>query len=135
MGKWFVWDGRRWEMDVRLTAREQAKATCRSEAQKCNKEKAAKLIASARTVSSVERLGQCDPRLVAVADQWDSDPWLLNTPDGTIDLRTGRMRPHDPGDYITKVTGISPDFEMPTPIWNAFLKRITAGDEELEGYL
>ena len=135
MGKWFVWDGRRWEMDARLTAREQAKATCRSEAQRCNKGKAAKLIASARTVSSVERLGQCDPRLVAVTDQWDSDPWLLNTPDGTIDLRTGDMRPHNPDDYITKMTGVSPDFEMLTPIWDAFLKRITAGDEELEGYL
>ena len=106
MGKWFVWDGKRWEMDVRLTAREQAKATCRSEAQKCNKAKAAKLIASARTVSSVERLGQCDPRLIAVADQWDGDPWLLNTPGGTIDLRTGNMRPHNPDDGITKITGV-----------------------------
>src|SRR5262249_43137534 len=75
MGKWFVWDGKRWEMDVRLTAREHAKATCRAQAQKCNKGKAAKLIASARTVSSVERLGQCDPQLVGVTEQWDADPW------------------------------------------------------------
>src|SRR5262245_35508041 len=80
MGKWFVWDGSRWEMDLRLTAREHAKATCRAEAQKCNKGKAAKLIASARTVSSVERLGQSDPLLVAVTEQWDSDPWLPAAP-------------------------------------------------------
>jgi putative DNA primase/helicase len=63
------------------------------------------------------------------------DPWLLNTPDGTFDFRIGRMKPHDPADYITKMTGVSPDFEMPTPIWNNFLKRITADDPELEGYL
>ena len=74
MGKWFVWDGKRWEMDVRLTAREQAKATCRSEAQKCNKAKAAKLIASARTVSSVERLGQCDPRLEQIPIEFTHSP-------------------------------------------------------------
>jgi putative DNA primase/helicase len=135
MGKWFVWDGKRWEMDVRLTAREQAKATCRTEAQKCNKAKAAKLIASARTVSSVERLGQCDPRLVAIADQWDKDPWALNTPAGTFDLRAGDMKPHDPQDYITKITKVSPDFKMPTPIWDAFLRRITADNKDLEGYL
>ena len=135
MGKWFLWDGRRWEMDVRLTAREHAKATCRAEAQKCNKGRAAKLVASARTVSSVERLGQCDPRLVAVADQWDNDPWLLNTPDGTVDLRTGDVRSHNPADYITKITRVAPDLKMPTPIWDAVLKRATAGDEELEGYL
>ena len=135
MGKWFVWDGKRWELDVRLLARERAKGTCRKAATQCNKSKMAKLIASARTISSVERLGQCDQRIVGVADQWDGDPWLLNTPGGTFDLRTGKSKPHDPDDYITKLTGVSPDFEMPTPLWNAFLKRITAGDEELERYL
>jgi putative DNA primase/helicase len=135
IGKWFVWDGQRWEMDVWLKARERAKETCRAEAAKCNKLKAAKLIASARTVSSVERLGQCDPQLVAIIDQWDGDPWLLNTPDGTLDLRGGGMRPHDRNDYITKMTGVAPDFKMPTPLWDAFLKHITKDNAELEGYL
>ena len=135
MGKWFVWDGKRWEMDVRLLARECAKETCRKAATQCNKSKMAKLIASSRTISAVERVGQCDQRIVGVADQWDVDPWLLNTPSGTIDLRTGKSKPHDQNDYITKLTGVAPDFEMATPIWNAFLKRITEGDSELEGYL
>jgi putative DNA primase/helicase len=135
MGKWFVWDGKRWEMDTKLIARAAARGICRGAAQKCNKSKASKLIASARTISSVERLGQCDQRIVAVVDQWDADPWLLNTPDGTIDLRTGEMKPHDPADYITKVTGVAPDFKMPTPVWDAFLEKITGESEELEKYL
>jgi putative DNA primase/helicase len=135
MGKWFVWDGKRWELDVRLLARERAKETCRKAATQCNKSKMAKLIASARTISSVERLGQCDQRIVGLADQWDRDPWLLNTPAGTIDLHTGEMRPHNPTDYITKLTGVSPDLAMPTPIWDAFLERITNGDTELIEYL
>jgi putative DNA primase/helicase len=134
MGKWFVWDGKRWEMDNRLIARAGAVEVCRGAAQKCNKSKISKLIASARTISAVERLAQCDQRIVAIADQWDLDPWLLNTPLGTIDLRTGKMKPHDPADCITKITGIAPDFEMPTPVWDAFLKRIT-NSEELEKYL
>jgi D5 N terminal like len=64
MGKWFVWDGKRWELDVRLLARERAKETCKIAATQCNKSKMAKLIASARTISSVERPphkeGECD---------------------------------------------------------------------------
>src|SRR5438874_262953 len=56
MGKWFVWDGKRWEMDVRLLARDRAKQTCRQAATQCNKSKMAKLVASARTISAVERL-------------------------------------------------------------------------------
>ena len=67
MGKWFVWDGKRWEMDVRLLARECAKETCRKAATQCNKSKMAKLIASSRTISAVERVGQCDQRIVGVA--------------------------------------------------------------------
>lgn len=31
-----------------------------------------------------------EPDLWVDPKQWDSDPWLLNTPDGAIDLRTGR---------------------------------------------
>src|SRR5262249_46246267 len=104
-------------------------------AQQCNKSKASKLIASARTISSVERLVQCDQRIVGLVDQWDADPWLLNTPDGTIDLRTGEMKPHDPADYITKVTGVAPNLEMETPLWDSFLARITANDAELIAYL
>jgi hypothetical protein len=41
---------------------------------------------SAKTIAAVERLARSDPRLAASVDQWDRDPWLLNTPDGTIEL-------------------------------------------------
>jgi putative DNA primase/helicase len=122
-------------MDVRLVAREHAKKSCRTAATQCNKPKMAKLIASARTVSSVERLGQCDPRIVALSDQWDRDTWLMNTPAGTFDLRSGKSKAHDPNDYITKLTGASPDFEMPTPLWDSFLDRIADGDADLMEYL
>ena len=33
---------------------------------------------------------------------WDRDPWLLNSPTGTIDLKTGQVRPHQRRDLITK---------------------------------
>ena len=37
-------------------------------------------------------------------EYWDRDPWLLGTPGGTVDLRTGMLRPASPDDGITKVT-------------------------------
>jgi putative DNA primase/helicase len=55
----------------------------------------------------------------------------LNTPGGTIDLRTGKLREHSPGDYITKIAGAAPDAAMPTPVWNQFPDRITGGNTEL----
>lgn len=38
------------------------------------------------------------------ADRFDRADYLLNTPSGTVDLRTGVLRPCDPRDLITKVT-------------------------------
>src|SRR5690554_4687646 len=35
--------------------------------------------------------------------EWDADIWLINTPGGVVDLRTGRMRPHDRADRMTKI--------------------------------
>jgi putative DNA primase/helicase len=55
---------------------------------------------SAKTVSAIEQLARSDRRLAATTDQWDADPWLFNTPAGTVELITGNLREHRPQDYI-----------------------------------
>ncbi len=99
----------------------------------CNKAKIASIIASAKTVAAIERLAKADRRLAATVDQWDSDPWLFNTPPGVIDLRTGKSRPARPEDHITKIAGFGPGRDCPRFL--QFLDTITAGDAELQGYL
>jgi putative DNA primase/helicase len=131
LGKWFVWDGARWKVDDTQLARDHVRAVCRDFSSKCNEAKQAKLIASAKTVSAVERLSSTDRRVAATIAQFDSDPWLLNTPGGTIDLRTGELREHSQRDYITKVAGATPDASMATPVWNEFLSRVTGGNTDL----
>lgn len=93
----------------------------------------AKKIASARMVDAVNRLAQSDPKTSATINQWDTDPELLNTPTGTVDLRTGKIRAHNPGDYITKCTAVPRDGDY--PLWTQFLSKITDGDDELVSYL
>lgn len=39
-------------------------------------------------------------------DQLDGDPHKLNVTNGTVGLRTGELLPHDPEDYLTKVTTV-----------------------------
>ena len=92
-------------------------------------------IASAKTVAAVERLAKADRRIAATVDQWDADPWLLNTPGGVVDLRDGGYRLHNPADYITKISGTAPDPSRPIPHWLAFLERVTAADAELIAFL
>jgi putative DNA primase/helicase len=132
---WLVWDGRRWKIDELLSGRETGKQVCRAASHECNRPKMAQLIASAKTVSSVERLAQCDPQIVSEVDDWDKDQWLFNTPAGTVDLTTGAVRDHKQTDHITKIAGTAPNYKMPTPLWDSFLDLITAGNSDLKAFL
>ncbi|MGO9048942.1 MAG: phage/plasmid primase, P4 family [Xanthobacteraceae bacterium] len=134
-GRWMVFDGTRWRYDEKLIAYDRARQICRKAAAECNELRQQKLLATARTVNAVITLARADQRIAATVEQWDADPWLLNTPDGVIDLRTGKMRPHDPRDYMTKITGISPDASCPTALWQQFLSRIMGGDAALVTFL
>jgi putative DNA primase/helicase len=134
-GKWFSFNGERWEFDRTLLAFSEARRVCRQASFQCNDSSVAKALASAGTVSAVIKLAKSDQRLAAKVDQWDSDPWLLNTAAGVVNLRTGNLRLHRPDDYMTKITGVSTDPSCPTPHWAEFLHRVTNGDEALTGFL
>ena len=88
---------------------------------------------SYRTITHVVSLAKNDDKVVQTVDAWDSDPWLLNTPDGTVDLKTGGIRKHNPLDFMTMTTAVGPSIEPPTR-WIEFLKQITDGDDELIAY-
>lgn len=90
-------------------------------------------IATAQTVAAIERLARADRRHAATVEQWDADPWLLNTPGGAVDLRTGDLLRHESGRYLTKITGASPGNDC--PLWRSFLNRITDGNYELQTFL
>jgi putative DNA primase/helicase len=85
-------------------------------------------------VYAVERLASADRRHAAVIEQWDADPWALNTQGGIVDLRTGVLRIGTREDYATKITATAPS-NAGYPLWLAFLGQVTAGDLELQLFL
>jgi putative DNA primase/helicase len=131
-GQWMSWTGTHWKHDSTLHAFDLARHLCREVAPGF---KNAHVIASAKTVAAVERLAKADRRLAATSDQWDADPWLLNTPDGTVDLKTGKCRPCKPEDFITKITAVAMGDPAACPMWDAVLRRATGENAELERYI
>ena len=134
-GRWLTWDKGRWHFDDTLAAYDLVRETCRTASAECNRESIAAALASAKTVAAVERLARSDRRLAATADQWDINPWLLNTPGGIVDLRTGKQSAHRADAYMTKITAVAPNEAHPTPVWEAFLQRVTGGDAKLVAFL
>ena len=43
--------------------------------------------------ANVERAARSDRALAVTSDNWDVDQFLLGTPEGTVDLKTGLLRP------------------------------------------
>lgn len=140
LGVWLIYDGRCWRNDTTLKHFDMARRVCRNVANDVRKnptnkngDRIANLIESARTVAAVVKLASADRVHASEVDDWDRDLWLLNTPDGLVDLRTGRLEPHRPDAYCTKMTAVGPRGKC--PLWFAFLNRIAGGDRHLIAYL
>jgi putative DNA primase/helicase len=110
-----------------------ARTACRELALTINKPSESKRVASAKTRAAVVSLAGEDYRLAATTDQWDADPWLLNTPGGVVDLRNGKVREHRAEDYATKITAVSSAGDC--PLWKKFLGEITNGKQDLQSFL
>jgi len=136
-GKWLIWDGKRWRADETLEAYDLARAVAREASaelvERKGPHKLAQAVASAKTVAAIEHLARADRRHASRTEDWDANPWLLNTPDGTVDLRTGSMRAHDRTDLITKMTTVAPGGEC--PLWLAFLDRVFEHDAGLIAFV
>lgn len=132
-GKWLVWTGVRWNPDQLLYVHHLSRSVCRAASAKADTPRTRSRLASSSTIAAVERIARSDPKHASLADHWDADAWLLNTPGGVIDLRNGQCRPHDRAGQMTKVTTAAPQGDCPT--WRAFLHDVTGGDTALIAYL
>ncbi len=145
-GKWIFWDGRRWTTDntgymFRLFV-EVMKATGKQAFDDISDPRKAGAMAKfalrsldlPRVAAGLEMLKSIKGISVSVNDL-DSDPWLLGTPNGMIDLTKGSSITPDRDKLITKSIGVGFDPTATCPAWRKFLHTVTGGDAELESYL
>ena len=64
----------------------------------------------------------------------DADPWLFNVTNGTVNLQTGDLQPHNPDDLITKQAPVAYDATAEAPEFQRFLARVVP-DPELRSFL
>lgn len=126
---WLQWDGSRWairtddpyELAIRSARKLGGKFGLASEDFK----RLRATVAIAKTL----------PQLRTELEQLDADPWLLNCPNGQVDLRTGALTEPTKGTMPTRITGVPYDPTMPTPRFDAFMVEIFDGDRELSQYV
>ena len=84
----------------------------------------------------ISSLNQAKPLVLTDIDLLDAQPFLLNTPAATYDLRGGldSARPHDPSDCLTKCTFVSPGDEG-SDLWKETLDLVFCHDKDLIAYV
>ena len=72
-------------------------------------------------ITGVERSLRDRPEFTMDQRSWDPDFHLFNTPAGTIDLKSGAIRPQRPEDLITRCSAVSSAETHEGSIWSAKL--------------
>lgn len=155
--KWLFWNGVRWHLDERLSHMTRTREFMRSVAREMMRQaeqmgkglapsEAKKLLNKAKrdgdklrdkhVISATELLARSNPVSVANPDDFDADPMLLGTPDGTVDLRTGKQRAAQRAELITKLTRVAPASQGSAPrLWLKFLNEIFDGDQDIVAFM
>ena len=136
---WYYWDGKRWAYDDIGAAQRAVYALLKALWRKAHDDKElAKAISRCETatgVAGILTLARALPEFAATVRDLDADPYLLNCANGTLDLRTIELLPHNPADRITKVTrgAYHPD-TLTFGRWQKFLTEVLPG-EDVRAYL
>jgi putative DNA primase/helicase len=143
--RWFDWDGMRWCDDETLEVYRLASLLIRGlyplakrirdadERQDFLKHLARS--ESFRAQTAMINLAKADPAFAVRPGDLDRDPWLLTVENGTLDLRTGKLRPHDQRDRITKLAPVRYDPTASCPNWLEFLQLVMGGNQRLVSFL
>ncbi len=90
---------------------------------------------SDRQINAMLSLARSEPGIPILVDELDTNGWLLNCSNGTVDLRTGALHKHNRRQLITKSTAAEYAPNASCPTWNRFLDEVFEGDDELIGFV
>ncbi len=139
-GKWIKFNGRYWKIDNSAKAaykcvENMIRGMYREAAEMADKKDRESLADHARKNEAEGKiraiLNLAKPPLSISIDDLDRDPWKVNCLNGTIDLRTGELHPHDKGDFISKIMPVVYDPGAECGAWLDFLDLIMGGDVEM----
>lgn len=138
--QWFHWSGRHWEAVSEerimvLTA--DIPDRIRQEASMHGEDKSKKFFSwaknseSHRTRKNAMNSAKFEPGMLMMVHTFDQESdYLLNVENGTLDLKTGKLRPHRREDYLTQLNGtVSYDPDAKCPLWEKVLEELVPPPE------
>lgn len=135
---WHYWDGQRWAYDdiggakraVIQVLRDALAGSLddkqlRNDVRRCE---------SAAGIAGVLDIAAALKPFAATVRDLDADPYLLNVANGTLDLRTMQLTPHNPANRLTKVARAAYRVNGQAGQWAAFINTVLP-DEDVRSYV
>ena len=98
-----------------------------------------------RIIAKAEKLNDSGKRKTIIYDarceypisqeEFDTDVNILNCKNGTLDLSTFELKPHNPDDMLSRICNVYYDETARCERWEQFIDEITAGDKEKADYI
>jgi hypothetical protein len=127
---WYGWDATHWRKDETRATFDRVRVHCRA------MRGPARTMSSRRAIEGVEAMARSDRRVAMTTRDWNADPWLLGTPGGHINLKTGELLDADPSLNVSLLTSVAPaEIGTATPHFAKFIDEVTRGDPELRRFL
>ena len=143
--RWLIWDGTRWKVDDTAEIERRARDTIRKiffetaseEDPDIRKKLCSHALASesAYKLKAMTALAASEAAVPILPSDLDSDGWLLNCRNGTLDLRTGELSNHNRANLITKILPVEYNPLADCPMWNDFLQQIMNRNTALIDFL
>jgi putative DNA primase/helicase len=136
---WVVWNGHRWEFDNFGAIYKMGKQIIRDLIHEVTIEnikdiaKFVKTTETERQLTAMLNLARNESP-IRITD-FDCDPWLLNTRQGYINLRTGQLNSPDRLKYMSLCVGAAYDPNAKCPLWEKTLDEIFDGNQQLIRFL
>lgn len=147
-GRWLAWDGRRWADDSGVGVMQLAVRYARSlwlalgaMAEHLDRDELGTLQTfvkasnQAGKIQAFLQLAQFDERVICPVDKLNTHRTRLNVLNGTIDLDSGTLRAHCPGDHLTQVANVRFDANANCPEWHHTMELVFGADAELIRYV
>lgn len=136
---WLIWDDKRWAEDRTGEIERLGKMLpdCLwDEAKNLGDDGARKFAANSGSVRAIRAMLDLakSERPIEVGEM-DQDGWLLNCKNGTLDLKTGKLRARTRDDMITKLCPTAYEPEAQSDVWKSFLNSTFGRDQELIDYV
>ena len=132
---WMLWDGKRWKIDNKLQIERIANKVLRElEKSEDDMEKSWARKCGKRNIR-MNSIKDLMPLVPAEREEFDRHKFLFNCANGVLNLKDGKLQPHDRDLRLSKISNVEFDEKATCPVWLNFLQQIFKGDNDLIDYM